>query len=103
MVCTREAPLAERVLSVLEVLLGGQRGYNINLCTKLRPALLQALQRVSVVNTDHGFEQEYSAQGKKHRAYIVTPLASSKQNSLYRNQRNCGSIVFKLMRIDAPE
>ncbi|XP_039901769.1 meiosis inhibitor protein 1-like isoform X2 [Simochromis diagramma] len=62
MVCTREAPLAERVLGVLEVLLGGQRGYNINLCTKLRPALLQALQRVSVVNTDHGFEQEYSAQ-----------------------------------------
>lgn len=103
MVCTREAPLAERVLGVLEVLLGGQRGYNINLCTKLRPALLQSLQRVSVVNTDHGFEQEYSAQGKKHRAYIVTPLASSKQNNLYRNQRNCGSIVFKLMRIDAPE
>ncbi|XP_006798004.1 meiosis inhibitor protein 1 isoform X2 [Neolamprologus brichardi] len=62
MVCTREAPLAERVLGVLEVLLGGQRGYNINLCTKLRPALLQALQRVSVVNTDHWFEQEYSAQ-----------------------------------------
>ncbi|XP_026021469.1 meiosis inhibitor protein 1 isoform X4 [Astatotilapia calliptera] len=62
MVCTREAPLAERVLGVLEVLLGGQRGYNINLCTKLRPALLQALQRVSVVNTDHGFEQEYAAQ-----------------------------------------
>ncbi|XP_005468492.1 meiosis inhibitor protein 1 isoform X5 [Oreochromis niloticus] len=62
MVCTREAPLAERVLGVLEVLLGGQRDYNINLCTNLRPALLQALQRVSVVNTDHGFEEEYSAQ-----------------------------------------
>lgn len=66
MVCTREAPLAERVLGVLEVILGGQRDYKADLCTYLRPALLQALQRFSVENVSRGFEQGHAPQGKKH-------------------------------------
>ncbi|XP_040918945.1 meiosis inhibitor protein 1-like [Toxotes jaculatrix] len=57
MLCTREGPLAQRALGVLEVLLRGQRDYELDLCTKLRPALLQALQRLSVENVGHGLEQ----------------------------------------------
>ncbi|XP_030592443.1 meiosis inhibitor protein 1 isoform X2 [Archocentrus centrarchus] len=62
MVCTKEAPLAERILGVLEVILGGQRDYKADLCTYLRPALLRALQRVSVEDINHGFEQGHAAQ-----------------------------------------
>ncbi|XP_042248361.1 meiosis inhibitor protein 1 isoform X3 [Thunnus maccoyii] len=54
MVCTRETSLAERALEVLEVFLRGQRDYEADLCTDLRTALLQALQRLSVENMGHG-------------------------------------------------
>ncbi|XP_056258641.1 meiosis inhibitor protein 1 isoform X2 [Seriola aureovittata] len=54
MLCTREAPLAERALRVLEVLLSGRRHYEKDLCANLRPALLQALQRLSVENMGLG-------------------------------------------------
>ncbi|XP_027141174.1 meiosis inhibitor protein 1 isoform X2 [Larimichthys crocea] len=62
MVCTREAPLAGRALGVLEVLLRGQREYENDLCTSLRPVLLQALQRLSMENMDPGFGQGHTAQ-----------------------------------------
>ncbi|XP_018523234.1 meiosis inhibitor protein 1 isoform X2 [Lates calcarifer] len=62
MLCTREAPLAERALGVLEVLLRGQRDYEVDLCAKLRPALLQALQRLSVENMGHGLTQGHTQQ-----------------------------------------
>lgn len=65
MLCTREAPLAERALGVLEVLLRGQRDYEVDLCAKLRPALLQALQRLSVENMGHGLTQGHTQQGKR--------------------------------------
>ncbi|XP_035470840.1 meiosis inhibitor protein 1-like isoform X3 [Scophthalmus maximus] len=54
MLCTREAALAERALGVLEALLRGHRDYEVDLCAKLRPALLQALQRFSVEIVGHG-------------------------------------------------
>ena len=65
MVCTREAPLAGRALEVLEILLSSQRDYEADLCTNLRPALLQALQGFSAENMGHRFGQEHTAQGKK--------------------------------------
>lgn len=45
----------------------GQRDYEADLCTNLRPALLQALQRLSVENMDHGLGQGHTAQGKRHK------------------------------------
>ncbi|KAM4635612.1 meiosis inhibitor protein 1 [Polymixia lowei] len=51
MVCTRDAPLAERALGVLEVFLKDGRGCEAGLCALLRPALLQALQRLGVENS----------------------------------------------------
>ncbi|TKS91552.1 Meiosis inhibitor protein 1 [Collichthys lucidus] len=62
MVCTREAPLAGQALGVLEVLLRGQREYETELCTSLRPVLLQALQRLSVENMDPVFGPGHTAQ-----------------------------------------
>lgn len=66
MVCTREALLAQRALGVLEALLSGQRGYEADLCPSLRPALLQALQRLNMESMGHGFGQEHTTQGKRH-------------------------------------
>lgn len=68
MVCTREPPLSERALKVLEVLLRGQRHYKPDVCAKLRPALLQAVQRLSVEN--HGLGQENSEQGKRQKVTL---------------------------------
>lgn len=65
MVCTREALLAGRAQRVLEALLCGQRGYEADLCSRLRPALLQALQRLSMEDMSHGFGQGHTAPGKK--------------------------------------
>lgn len=62
MVCNREAPLAGRALRVLEVLLHSQRNCEANLCTYLRPALLQAIQRLSMENMGHVFGQGHTAQ-----------------------------------------
>lgn len=67
MVCTREAPLAERALSVLEVLLRRQKDYEPDLCAKLRPALLQAVQRLSVESVGQGLGQGDTEQGKKDK------------------------------------
>uniref|UniRef100_A0A8C7GIS2 Meiosis inhibitor protein 1 n=1 Tax=Oncorhynchus kisutch TaxID=8019 RepID=A0A8C7GIS2_ONCKI len=48
MVCTSEAPLAERAVEVLGSFLQGRRGCNAGLCTLLRPTLLQVLQRLGL-------------------------------------------------------
>ncbi|KAM6957871.1 meiosis inhibitor protein 1 [Aplochiton taeniatus] len=48
MVCTREAPVAERALGVLAGFLRGRRGCEASLCSLLQPALLQVLQRLSL-------------------------------------------------------
>jgi len=71
-VCTREATLAGRALAVLEVFIRGQRDYEADLCADLMPALLQAIQRLSVGNMGLGLGKEPTAQGKrhKHRIYI---------------------------------
>lgn len=67
MVCTREATLAGQALWVLEVLLRVQREYEADLCANLRPALLQALQRLNVESMGHGLGQGPTAQGKRHK------------------------------------
>lgn len=65
MVVGREAPVAEHVLHVLKVLLLGQREIATDLCTSLRPALLQALQWISVDNVANGLGQGHAAAGTK--------------------------------------
>ncbi|XP_047428525.1 meiosis inhibitor protein 1 isoform X2 [Mugil cephalus] len=54
MMHTGDSPLAERALGVLEVFLRGRRDCKKDLCAGLRPALLQALQRLNVDDTGHG-------------------------------------------------
>ncbi|CAG5897470.1 unnamed protein product [Menidia menidia] len=61
MVSTREVPLAERVLGVLEVLLHDQRQCITSICTNLGPALLQVLQRINLESMAHGLGQGHSA------------------------------------------
>ncbi|XP_054616715.1 meiosis inhibitor protein 1 isoform X1 [Dunckerocampus dactyliophorus] len=60
MVCTREAAFAERALSVLTVLLDGHSDFEADLCTSLKTALLQALQRLSVESMGHGHGQNHT-------------------------------------------
>ncbi|XP_053708876.1 meiosis inhibitor protein 1 isoform X3 [Synchiropus splendidus] len=48
MVCTREELLAKRALEILEAFLHSERDYEENMCTILKPLLLQALQRLSI-------------------------------------------------------
>ncbi|CAJ1075805.1 meiosis inhibitor protein 1-like isoform X1 [Xyrichtys novacula] len=62
MVCNRETLLAERALGVLEVVLHSQQEYEADLCTNLRPVLLQALQKLSMENMGHGLGQGHSDQ-----------------------------------------
>ncbi|XP_074511594.1 meiosis inhibitor protein 1 isoform X5 [Sebastes fasciatus] len=76
MVCTREVPLAERALAVLEVLLRGQRHYEADLCADLRPALLQALQRHSVENMSHGLGQGHTAQAVNSLPLVLKLLCA---------------------------
>lgn len=68
---SREAPLAERVVGVLEVLLRSQTDYETDFCVTLRPALLQALQRFSVDSMGHELGQGHTAQGKTHNSYRI--------------------------------
>uniref|UniRef100_A0A3B3XLD6 Meiosis inhibitor protein 1 n=1 Tax=Poecilia mexicana TaxID=48701 RepID=A0A3B3XLD6_9TELE len=71
MVVGGQAPVAEHVLHVLKVLLLGQREFATDLCTSLRPALLQALQRISVDNVANG-------PGQGHAAAAVSVLLSNR-------------------------
>ncbi|KAK9535506.1 hypothetical protein VZT92_007882 [Zoarces viviparus] len=77
MVCTREAALAGRALSVLEVVLRGQRDYEADLCAHLRPALLQALQRLSVDNMGHGLGQGHTAQAVNSLPLVLKLLCAT--------------------------
>lgn len=64
MIVTSEAPLAERVLGVMKALLRENREYTTDLCANLRPALLQALQRISVASMSKGLRQEVTVPGR---------------------------------------
>lgn len=68
---TREAPLAERVLSVMEALLHGNKEYTTNLCASLRPVLLQALQIISVESMGSGLEHDLTAPGMLHNHHKI--------------------------------
>ncbi|XP_077357764.1 meiosis inhibitor protein 1 isoform X2 [Festucalex cinctus] len=57
-VCTREATFAEQAMSVLMVLLDGQSDFEADLCTSLKTALLQALQKLCVERMGHVQEQK---------------------------------------------
>lgn len=63
MAVSGEAPLAQHVLNVLKVLMLGQREFVTDLCTCLRPALLQALQRISLENMTTGLGQGHATSG----------------------------------------
>ncbi|XP_031726910.1 meiosis inhibitor protein 1 [Anarrhichthys ocellatus] len=77
MVCNREAILAGRALAVLEVVLRGQRDYEADLCAHLRPALLQALQRLSVDNMGHGLGQGHTAQAVNSLPLVLKLLCAT--------------------------
>lgn len=48
MLFVRQPPLADRAYAVLELLLQGERKYDLDLCAKVRPALLKALRQFSL-------------------------------------------------------
>lgn len=97
MVCTKEAPLAERALGVLEVLLRGQRDYEPDLCAKLRPALLQALQRLSVENAGQGLGQGDTEQGKRDKLtqgeYIISAVLKKYPLQNYFDPKICAEFI----------
>ncbi|XP_040011897.1 meiosis inhibitor protein 1-like isoform X2 [Xiphias gladius] len=98
MICTREAPLAERALGVLEVFLRGQSDYEVDLCAQLGPALLQALQRLSVENVGHGLGQGRNEQGNSLplvlRLLCVTQASDPPSSSSYSKM---DGVHFKLL------
>ncbi|XP_028268004.1 meiosis inhibitor protein 1 [Parambassis ranga] len=99
MVYSREAPLAERVVGVLEVLLRSQTGYEKDFCVNLRPGLLQALQRFSVDNMGHELGQGHTAQAVNSLPLVLKLLcvmqASDPPSSpLYTNMEG---VHFKLL------
>ncbi|XP_044036634.1 meiosis inhibitor protein 1 isoform X1 [Siniperca chuatsi] len=99
MVCTREAPLAGQALGVLEVLLRGQRDFEADWCTNLRPALLQALQRLSVENMGHGLGQGHTAQAMNSLPLVlkllcVTQASDPPSSSSYSKM---DGVHFKLL------
>ncbi|XP_057673223.1 meiosis inhibitor protein 1 isoform X1 [Corythoichthys intestinalis] len=58
-VCNKEASLAERALAILTTLLDGQSNFEEDLCTSLKPALLQALQKLSVERMGFVYGQKH--------------------------------------------
>ncbi|XP_068193535.1 meiosis inhibitor protein 1 [Antennarius striatus] len=79
-VCTREAPLASQALHVLEVLLRGKRNFDVDLCTNLQPALLQALQRLSMEDMDNGFGPGHAAQEVDSLPLVLKLLCVTQAN-----------------------
>lgn len=63
MVCNREGPLSGRALGVLEAVLSSQKGYETDLCVRLRLALLQVLQRLSMETVVHDLGRGHTVQG----------------------------------------
>ncbi|KAG8006412.1 Meiosis inhibitor protein 1 [Nibea albiflora] len=99
MVCTREAPLAGRALAVLEVLLRGQREYEADLCTSLRPGLLQALRRLSMENMDPGLGQGLTAEAVNSLPLVLKLLCVTQARDA-PSSSSCSNMVgeqFKLL------
>lgn len=63
MVCNREGPLSGRALGVLEAVLSSQKGYETDLCIRLRLALLQVLQRLSMETVVHDLGRGHTVHG----------------------------------------
>ncbi|XP_077475502.1 meiosis inhibitor protein 1 isoform X1 [Stigmatopora argus] len=97
-VCNREASLAERALSVLTTLLDGQNDFEEDLCTNLKPALLQALQKLSVERMGYGYGQKHGEKVNSLplvlRLLCVTQAAS---NPLSTPSSNMDEVHFKLI------
>ncbi|KAM9346022.1 meiosis inhibitor protein 1 [Symphorus nematophorus] len=99
MVCTREAPLAGRALGVLEVLMHDQRDYQADLCARLWPALLQALQRLSMESMGPGSGQGHTAQAVNSLPLVLkllcmTQASDPPSSSSYSNM---DGVHFKLL------
>ncbi|XP_032443285.1 meiosis inhibitor protein 1-like [Xiphophorus hellerii] len=99
MVVGREAPVAEHVLHVLKVLLLGQREFATDLCTSLRPALLQALQWISVDNMANGPGQGHAAAAASSLPVVLKLLCLTQASdppspSIYSNMEG---VCFKLL------
>ncbi|XP_068434183.1 meiosis inhibitor protein 1 isoform X2 [Clinocottus analis] len=82
MVCTREATLAARAQEVMEVFIRGQRDFEADLCANLRPALLQALQRLSVENMGHGLGQGPTEQAVNSLPLVLKLLCAMQASDL---------------------
>nr|XP_019960937.1 PREDICTED: meiosis inhibitor protein 1 [Paralichthys olivaceus] len=97
MLCTREPPLAERALGVLEVLLGGQRDYEVDLCAK--PRLLQALQRFSVEIVGHGLGQGHTTQAVNSLPLVLKLLSVMQASDPSSSSSYCKTdeLHFKLL------
>ncbi|XP_027898767.1 meiosis inhibitor protein 1 [Xiphophorus couchianus] len=99
MVVGREAPVAEHVLHVLKVLLLGQREFATDLCTNLRPALLQALQWISVDNMANGPGQGHAAAAASSLPVVLKLLCLTQASdppspSIYSSMEG---VCFKLL------
>ncbi|XP_014838593.1 PREDICTED: meiosis inhibitor protein 1 isoform X1 [Poecilia mexicana] len=99
MVVGGQAPVAEHVLHVLKVLLLGQREFATDLCTSLRPALLQALQRISVDNVANGPGQGHAAAAASSLPVVLKLLCLTQASdppspSIYSNMEG---VCFKLL------
>ncbi|XP_034448937.1 meiosis inhibitor protein 1-like isoform X1 [Hippoglossus hippoglossus] len=97
MLCTREPPLAERALGVLQVLLGGRRDYEVDLCAK--PRLLQALQRFSVEVVGHGLGQGHTTQAVNSLPLVLKLLSvmQASDSSSSSSYRKTDELHFKLL------
>ncbi|XP_028311694.1 meiosis inhibitor protein 1 isoform X2 [Gouania willdenowi] len=98
-VCTKETPLADRALGVLEVLLKSQRSFETDLCANLRVVLLRALQRVGVenMNPQHGqgrVSQALNSLPLVLKLLCVTQASDPLSSSSYNNMEG---VHFKLL------
>ncbi|KAM4716413.1 meiosis inhibitor protein 1 [Anableps anableps] len=99
MVVSGEAPLAEHVLYVLKVLLLGQREFVTDLGASLGPALLQALQRISVDSMANGLGQGHAAPAANSLPVVLKLLCLMQASdppspSIYSNMEG---VCFKLL------
>ncbi|XP_023813731.1 meiosis inhibitor protein 1 isoform X4 [Oryzias latipes] len=99
MVSTKQAPLSERALDVLQFILQHQKENTADLCLKLGPALLQALQRISVESMEQGRDQGYNARAASSLPVLLKLLCATLTTdppspSLYSNMEG---IHFKLL------
>ncbi|XP_055079440.1 meiosis inhibitor protein 1 [Periophthalmus magnuspinnatus] len=96
MVCTRETGLAQRALNVLEVLLSSQTHYKAELCTNLRPALLQALQKLSVEEVGHELGQGNTTQVRS-LPLVLRLLCTTQTREPSSSWSKMDGVSFKLL------